>query len=64
MISKSLEELFRKELRKQMNDLADVAATGGIRDWDAYKYLTGQIAGLAAAERLFLDFIETSQKED
>jgi hypothetical protein len=64
MISQSLEELFHAELRDKMNALTDVLASGGATDWESYKYLTGQIAGLAAAERSFLDFIETSQKEN
>jgi hypothetical protein len=46
-----------------MNELADVVATGGAADWDQYKYITGQIAGLAWAERAFLDLVEKSQKE-
>lgn len=63
MISRSIEEYYRKEMRQQMNELADVVATGGAADWDQYKYITGQIAGLAWAERAFLDLVEKSQKE-
>ena len=58
MISRELEEHLRKEIRKYMNDLADVIATGGVRSWDEYKYVTGQIAGIAVIERIFLDAIE------
>ena len=60
-----MEDHFRKEMRKQMNELADVVATGGVQDWDAYKYVTGQIAGLAFAERIFLDLVQlTAEKDD
>jgi len=63
VISRSIEEYYRTEMRPHMNELADVVATGGAADWDQYKYITGQIAGLAWAERAFLDLVEKSQKE-
>lgn len=53
MISQTFEELFKKAIRLQMNDLADVVATGGAQTFDEYKHLTGQVAGLAFAERIF-----------
>ena len=64
MISRELEEHLRKEIRKYMNDLADVIATGGVRSWDEYKYVTGQIAGIAVIERIFLDAIELRDRGD
>jgi hypothetical protein len=64
VISKELEEHLRKEIRKYMNDLADVIATGGVRTWDEYKYVTGQIAGIAYVERIFLDAIELRDRGD
>lgn len=64
MISKTLEEHFRKQVRNQMNELADVVATGGIKSFEEYKYTTGQIAGLAFAERIFLDTLEDYNKEN
>ena len=64
MISRELEEHLRKEIRKYMNDLADVIATGGVRSWDEYKYVTGQIAGIAVVERIFLDAIELRDRGD
>lgn len=63
MISKTLEEHLRKEFRKQMNELADVVATGGVQDWANYKYVTGQIAGLAYAERIFLDAVDFAKEQ-
>lgn len=64
MISKTLEEHFKKQVRSQMNELADVVATGSIKSFDEYKYITGQIAGLAFAERIFLDTLEEKNKEN
>jgi hypothetical protein len=63
MIGREFEQSFRKSLRTQMNDLADVLATG-VKDWDEYKYITGQIAGLAFAERFFLDMVEEDDRSD
>mgnify|MGYP003643325867 FL=1 len=63
MISKTLEEFFKKEVRNQMNELADIVAAGSVKSFDEYKFITGQIAGLAYAERIFLDTLEEYNKE-
>jgi hypothetical protein len=63
MISKTLEEFFKKEVRSQMNELADIVAAGSVKNFDEYKFITGQIAGLAYAERIFLDTLEEYNKE-
>jgi hypothetical protein len=63
MISKTLEEFFKKEVRSQMNELADIVAAGSVKSFDEYKFITGQIAGLAYAERIFLDTLEEYNKE-
>ena len=64
MISQTFEELFKKAIRLQMNDLADVVATGGAQSFEEYKHLTGQVAGLAFAERIFLDLVAKFHEED
>jgi hypothetical protein len=46
---------LRQVIRAQMNELADHAATRGCQTWDEYNYCTGQIQGLAWAERELLD---------
>lgn len=51
-------ELLRLKIREQMNDLADTVAAGGCTDYASYKDLTGQITGLAVAERELLDLDE------
>ncbi len=63
MISKTLEESFKKEVRSQMNELADIVAAGSVKSFEEYKFITGQIAGLAYAERIFLDKLEQYNKE-
>ena len=64
MISKDLEDRYRKEIRRQMHDVADVVDGGGCTDWAHYKQLTGKIEGLAVAERAFLDLVELRDKEE
>jgi len=64
MISKTLEEFFKKEVRSQMNELADIVAAGSVKSFDEYKFITGQIAGLAYAERIFLDTLNEYKKDE
>lgn len=49
----SIEDAFREELRKLMNDYADTVSTGGATDFPHYRHLVGTIEGLALAERAF-----------
>lgn len=46
---------LRDKIRKEMNELADIAATGGVADWPAYQRLVGRVDGLAVAESYLLD---------
>lgn len=55
---------MQRQLRAQMNDLADAVATGGARDFPEYKELVGKIHGLAMAERILLDLLEAAEKSD
>lgn len=41
---------LQKEIRKDMNGLADSMANGLCPDYAEYKYLVGEIRGLALAE--------------
>lgn len=47
--------LLKKELRDQMNDLADYLAGGAAKDIEEYRKITGMIEGLAWAEREIID---------
>ena len=60
----SIEEEFKKELRKVMNDYADTVSTGGAQDFPQYRHLVGVIEGLAIAERAFLDLVDAANKSE
>jgi len=60
----SIEEVFKTELRKIMNDYADTVSTGGATDFPHYRHLVGVIEGLALAERAFLDTVDAAKKEE
>jgi len=60
----SIEDAFREELRKLMNDYADTVSTGGATDFPQYRHLVGTIEGLALAERAFLDLIDAAKKQE
>lgn len=45
-----------KEIRKEMNDLADAVATGGAPDYPTYRHMVGKIEGLAYSERIIIDY--------
>lgn len=57
-------EALRAKLRDDMNVLADAAATGKCQSFEAYKFLCGQIHGLAIAERHLLDLLSHQETED
>ena len=60
----SIEDAFKEELRKLMNDYADTVSTGGATDFPHYRHLVGVIEGLALAERTFLDLIDAANKQE
>ena len=60
----SLEEEYKKELRKVMNDYADTVSTGGAQDFPQYRHLVGVIEGIAIAERAFLDLVDAANKSE
>jgi hypothetical protein len=57
-------ELLRKQIRTEMNDLADAMAVGAAEDYPAYRHMVGKIEGLATAERIVLDLEERLLKAD
>ena len=60
----SIEEEYKKELRRLMNDYADTVSTGGAQDFPQYRHLVGVIEGLAMAERAFLDLVDAANKTE
>ena len=55
---------LRQEIRKDMNDMTDVVASGDAKSYEEYAHMTGVIKGLAQAERLLLDLMEAAEKSD
>ena len=49
---------LKKSIRQQMNELADHLAVGNARDMEDYRKITGNIEGLAWAEREIIDMIK------
>ena len=60
----TIDEEYKKELRKVMNDYADTVSTGGAQDFPQYRHLVGVIEGLAIAERAFLDLVDAANKSE
>lgn len=55
-------DALRQKIREQMNYIADNMLTGSCPDYAAYKHVTGQIQGLAWAERALLDLDQEKLK--
>ena len=60
----SIEEEFKKEVRRIMNDYADNVSTGSAQDFPQDRHLVGVIEGLAIAERAFLDLVDAANKSE
>ena len=54
-MSDSVLSLLKKKLRTQMNELADHLAVGSAKDMEEYRKDTGNIEGMAWAEREVID---------
>ena len=50
--------VLREQIRKDMNNYADDAASGACRSFEEYQKLCGIISGLALAERYVLDLLK------
>ena len=61
-VEESLFEVYQKNLRVKMNDLADAISTGSAQSFDEYRKMVGVIEGLALAERELLDLVEAMKK--
>ncbi len=56
-------DALRELIRREMNELADIVATGGATDWANYQRQVGTIDGLAVAERFLLDVKQRSEEQ-
>lgn len=57
-------DVLRNNIRKEMNELADMAATGTPQDWAGYQRLVGRVDGLAVAERMLIDLKEKIKEQE
>lgn len=56
--------VLREQIRIDMNNYADVAASGACRSFDEYQKLCGTIQGLALAERYLIDLAKKAEQTD
>ena len=54
-MSEDVLSLLRKNIRTQMNEIADHLAVGSAKDVEDYRKMCGSIEGLAWAEREIID---------
>lgn len=54
-MSEDVLSLLRKNIRTQMNEIADHLAVGSAKDIEEYRKMCGIIEGLAWAEREIID---------
>jgi len=57
-------DVIKKKIRERLNELADILADGGANDFNEYKYLVGQIHGMALVERDILDLQKIGDEEE
>lgn len=53
---------LKKEMRAELNRLADRVAIGECKTFEEYKFNCGQIQGIAWVERMILDLEELGEK--
>lgn len=53
---------IRKKFRDELNDLADIIATGGCKTFEEYHRMVGKIEGVAIAERILIELAERVEK--
>ncbi|MCG3773056.1 MAG: hypothetical protein JW384_04286 [Nitrosomonadaceae bacterium] len=56
-------DALRDMIRKELNELADITATGGCASWENYQRLVGRVEGLASAERFILDLKQRAEED-
>ena len=61
--SNNLLQAMQKEIRTQMNEVADHMSCGGCKDFDEYSRNVGIVQGLAFAERTLLDLDIRMERE-
>lgn len=56
-------DTLREMIRREMNELADIMATGGASDWPSYQRLVGRVEGLAEAESYLLELKKAAEEQ-
>ena len=57
-------DVIKKKIRARLNEMADLLANGNAQNFEEYKFMTGQIYGIALVERDILDFEKSTSTED
>jgi hypothetical protein len=53
-----------KELRQRQEDLTEILKTGGVKDWEGYQKILGELSGLSSAERIIIDLQNIKEQND
>ena len=53
-----------RELRQRQEDLTEVLVTGGVKDWESYQKILGELSGLSSAERIIIDLQNIREQQD
>lgn len=56
--------VLREQIRIDMNNYADDAASGACRSFEEYQKLCGTIQGLALAERYLIDLAKKAEQSN
>tara|TARA_R110000824_G_scaffold140160_2_gene305793 strand:- start:8159 stop:8359 length:201 start_codon:yes stop_codon:yes gene_type:complete len=57
-------EKVLRELRQRQDDLTEVLVTGGVKDWEGYQKILGELSGLSSAERIIIDLQNIKEQND
>jgi len=58
----SFSEYLLKELRAQIELRSEHVTYGGVKDWESYCKVTGEVTGLTSAENLIKDLLKKMEK--
>ncbi len=57
-------EKFLREIRRRQEDLTEVLKTGGVKDWESYQRVLGELSGLSSAEQIIVDLQNIKEQDD
>jgi len=53
-----------RDLRQRQDDLTEILVTGGVKDWEGYQKILGELSGLSSAERIIIDLQNIKEQKD